>query len=103
MEIIRIEGYSTQEKIEIARRHLLPKQIEAHGLKKDQVKLDKKVLERIIEDYTRESGVRELDRQIASVMRSVAKAIAMENEYNVKVKESDLEDYLGGKRFDREI
>ena len=102
MEIIRIEGYSVEEKIEIAKMHLLPKQIEAHGLKKSQVKIGAATLEAMIQDYTKESGVRDLDRQIASVMRSVAKAVASEEEYDSNVKVKDLQKYLGTKRFDRD-
>ena len=100
MEIIRIEGYSVEEKIEIAKKHLLPKQLEAHGLTKDHVKIPRNTLEVIIQDYTKESGVRDLDRQIASVMRSIAKKVASDKEYDKNVKIKDLYDYLGSKRFD---
>src|SRR5688500_19977855 len=73
LEIIDLSGYAIEEKIEIAKRHLLPRQKEAHGLTQKKFKISDKVIEKIIEDYTRESGVRELDRQHASVMRSQAK------------------------------
>ena len=77
LEIIDLSGYAVEEKMEIAKRHLLPKQKEAHGLKDMNFKIGDKVLQKIIEDYTRESGVRELDRQLASIMRSLAKDYAM--------------------------
>ena len=95
MEIIRLGGYSVEEKVEIAKKHLVPKQIKNHGLKKSDVKLSKKVLESIIQKYTREAGVRSLDRTIGSVMRHVAKKVAMEEAYNVQVKVSELNDILG--------
>ena len=77
LEIIDLSGYAIEEKVEIAKRHLLPKQFEAHGLKKASFKIADKVLEKIIENYTRESGVRELDRQLASIMRYQAKEMAI--------------------------
>lgn len=95
MEIIFLSGYSVEEKIEIAKRHLIPEQRKAHGLNATQVKIGKSVIEEIIQNYTRESGVRDLERKIAGVMRSVAKRVATEEEYNISVKEFELEDYLG--------
>src|SRR6185436_13730784 len=77
LEIIDLSGYAIEEKIEIAKRHLLPRQKEAHGLTPKNFKISDKILEKVIEDYTRESGVRELDRQLASIMRSQAKEFAM--------------------------
>lgn len=102
MEIIQLSGYSTEEKIEIAKRHLITKQLTNHGLKKNQVELDDKVLEQLIENYTRESGVRELDRQLASVMRAYAKKIAMKEKFSKKISPDDLTKVLGIKKFDKE-
>ena len=76
LEIIDLGGYAIEEKVEIAKRHLLPKQKEAHGLDKVNIRIADKVLEKIIENYTRESGVRELDRQLAKIMRNQAKEYA---------------------------
>lgn len=102
MEIISVSGYSIEEKVEIAKRHLIPKQRKEHGLKGNQIRLNKKVLEAIVQDYTRESGVRSLERQVAAVMRSIAKKVAMEEEYTVSVKKEELNDILGPKRFSKE-
>ncbi|MGK0363489.1 MAG: ATP-dependent Lon protease [Saprospiraceae bacterium] len=102
MEIIQVSGYSVEEKMEIAKRHLIPKQRKEHGLKAVHVKLSGTVVEKLIQDYTRESGVRSLDRQIASVMRAIAKRVAMEEEYNVSVKPSDLKEFIGVARYSRE-
>ncbi|MCO5233661.1 MAG: endopeptidase La [Chitinophagales bacterium] len=99
MEIIYINGYSIEEKTEIAIKHLIDKQKTAHGLKKDQVKIGKKTIQKLIEDYTRESGVRELDRNIASIMRYIAKNVAMEEEYNPTILETDLEKILGKPKY----
>lgn len=95
MEIIFLSGYSVEEKIEIAKRHLVPEQRKAHGLNANHVKLSKNVIESIIQNYTRESGVRDLERKIAGVMRALAKRVATEEEYSISVKESDIEEYLG--------
>ncbi len=103
MEIIPIEGYSIEEKLQIAKKHLLPKQVSNHGLKPKQVQLSDKVLERLIEEYTKESGVRELDRQLASVMRNTAKKVALGNKYNPNIKEEDLSKILGPEKFDKSI
>jgi len=103
MEIIRLSGYSVEEKKEIAKRHLVKKQREAHGLKALEVKLGLRTLEHLIQNYTRESGVRELDRIIASVMRSVAKSVAMEESYDINVKPESIEGMLGRPRYQNEI
>jgi ATP-dependent Lon protease len=103
MEIIPIEGYSVEEKMQIAKKHLLPKEITNHGLKEKQVQISDKVLERLIEDYTKESGVRELDRQLASVMRHVAKKVAMEEKFNPVIREDELGKILGPEKFDKSI
>ena len=81
MEMIEITGYLVEEKLEIAKRHLFPKQLENHGVKQDQLTIDKKVMELLIEKYTRESGVRELDKRLAKIVRVTAKNIASESEY----------------------
>lgn len=99
METIDVSGYIVEEKVEIARRHLVPKQLEAHGVTNKQIKFSKKVLERIIEDYTRESGVRELDKKIAKVIRVTAKKIALNKEYEVKLKPGDLKDIFGPEEY----
>jgi len=95
MEIIQLSGYSTEEKVEIAKKHLVPKQRKEHGLKAADVKMGNPVLTKIIRAYTRESGVRGLDRKIASVMRGIAKKVAMEETYDITVKEEHLKDLLG--------
>jgi ATP-dependent Lon protease len=95
MEIIEINGYTIEEKIEIAKRHLLPKQLEEQGLKKDQLSLTTEILEYLVENYTRESGVRGLEKVIAKIVRNAAKSIAMEQKYNVNVAEKDLVKILG--------
>ena len=102
MEIIELSGYLMEEKVEIAKRHLLPKQMEAHGVKKSQLKFSKAVLETITEDYTREAGVRWLEKQIAKVIRNRAKYIAMDEPYNKDITLEDLRDILGVKRFQRD-
>src|SRR5688572_2441515 len=102
MEIIEINGYTVEEKIQIAIKHLIPKQLEAHGLKKGQAVLSEKILEKIIEDYTSESGVRALEKQIASVIRSTAKSVALEEKYNVRISEDQLRKILGSPIFQKE-
>lgn len=99
MEIIEISGYSTEEKIEIARRHLVPEQIKAHGLQAVHVKLSNKVIQKIIEDYTRESGVRSLNRQIGAVMRRIARQVATQETYNPVLTVDDVEPILGPPNF----
>ncbi|OFY87377.1 MAG: endopeptidase La [Bacteroidetes bacterium RIFCSPLOWO2_12_FULL_35_15] len=95
MEVIEISGYTIEEKMEIAKRHLLPKQLEEQGLKKDQLSLNKEVLEHIIENYTRESGVRGMEKVIAKVVRNAAKSIAMGQKYSLNVTDKDLAKILG--------
>jgi ATP-dependent Lon protease len=102
MEVIRLAGYSTEEKLEIGRRHLIPKQREEHGLKSRQIKIGVATLREVIEGYTRESGVRALNRQIAALMRHAAKQIAMEGETAVSVRKGMLDDILGPRVFERE-
>lgn len=103
LEIIDLSGYSIEEKVEIAKRHLVPKQKEAHGLKQLKMRISNSVLDRIIQDYTRESGVRELDRQMASIMRSLAKDVALEEELPDSLTEEHVEEILGKARYSNEI
>jgi ATP-dependent Lon protease len=103
LEIIDLSGYAIEEKVEIAKRHLLPKQQEAHGLKVNSFKIADSVLEKIIERYTRESGVRELDRQLASVMRNFAKEMATKGKIKSSLTMVDVERILGGHRYSNEI
>jgi ATP-dependent Lon protease len=103
LEIIDLSGYAVEEKVEIAKRHLLPKQKEAHGLGKVNFKVADKVLEKVVEQYTRESGVRELDRQLASIMRYQAKELAMKNKIKPTVTAADVERILGQSRYSNEI
>lgn len=99
MELIELQGYSTEEKIEIAKDHLIPQQLTDHGLKSNQVKLSDEILERVIQEYTRESGVRGLNRQLASLMRKAASTIAMDKKKNVSFKKDALKEILGIPRF----
>lgn len=99
MEIIEISGYSIEEKIEIAKRHLVPEQLKAHGLTPGQAKLGNKVIQKLIEDYTRESGVRSLNRQIGALMRRIARQVATEETYNPVLTVDDVEPILGPPNF----
>ena len=98
MEIIEVNGYTIEEKIEIAKRHLLPKQIKEHGITSKQISIDKRTLEKLVEEYTNESGVRGLDKMVAKLVRNRARQIAMEEEFEVKIKAEDLFDILGAGR-----
>ena len=98
MEIIEVNGYTVEEKVEIAKRHLLPKEISEHGIDKKDIQIDKRVLEKIIEEYTNESGVRGLNKVIAKIVRNRARQIAMEEEFSTKISASDLFDILGAGR-----
>lgn len=95
MEVIEVNGYTVEEKVEIVKRHLLPKQIKAHGITKKDISLDKKSIEKVIEEYTRESGVRGLDKRIAKIVRNRARQIAMEEEFEVKITLAEIEKILG--------
>lgn len=103
LEIIDLSGYSIEEKVEIAKRHLVPKQKDAHGLKALKMRISNNILERVIQDHTRESGVRELDRQLASIMRSIAKDVALEEEIPESLTEEHIEKILGKGRYSNEI
>ena len=99
MELIEVSGYTQEEKLEIARKHLVPKEVENHGLKESDITVGKPVLAKLIDRYTRESGVRELNRQVAGLMRKVAKRVATDEAYNVDMTEEDLKTYLGAPRY----
>tara|TARA_R110002049_G_scaffold1498_1_gene11614 strand:+ start:40759 stop:43209 length:2451 start_codon:yes stop_codon:yes gene_type:complete len=102
MEIINVTGYTIEEKVEIAKRHLLPKQLKEHGLNDKHLKIGKPQLEKIVEGYTRESGVRGLEKQIAKMVRYAAKNIAMEEDYNIKISNEDIIEVLGGPKLERD-
>lgn len=102
MEVIHMTGYTIEEKIEIAKQHLLPKQLKEHGLEPKDLQIAKKQLEKITVGYTRESGVRSLEKKIASVVRNAAKSIALEEEYNIKVTDQDILKVLGPPRLERD-
>ena len=95
MEMINVSGYLAEEKYEIAKRHLVPRQLEEHGLEKSQLKFDRNAIAKIIDDYTHESGVRGLEKQIAKVARVTAKKIALDQEYPSVIKKEHLREYLG--------
>ncbi len=103
MELINVSGYIVEEKVEIAKRHLIPKQLEAHGVKKRQVTFTDKVLENIIENYTRESGVREMEKKIAKIIRRIAKKIAFNIEYNKNLINDDVKEILGPTEYFKDI
>ncbi|CAM3313472.1 Lon protease [Flavobacterium longum] len=102
MEVIKMSGYTIEEKVEIARQHLFPKQLKEHGLQPKDLTASKKILEKIIEGYTRESGVRGLEAKIAQVIRGAAKSIAMDEPYNVKLTEEDVVNALGTPKMERD-
>ena len=103
LEIIDLSGYAVEEKIEIAKRHLMPKQKEMHGLKETSFKLSDTVLEKIIQDYTRESGVRELDRQLASIMRYQAKELVIKGKLKATITSNDVEKILGKQKYSNDL
>ncbi len=102
MEIIDISGYTIEEKTEIAKKHLIPKQRKEHGLKATDVTFDKSAISKLVNDYTRESGVRSLERKVAATIRSVAKSVAMEEEYDSKITSKRVREILGPEIFDKE-
>jgi len=103
MELIEITGYLVEEKLEIAQRHLLPKQLENHGVKSDQIAIDRKVTEMLIDKYTRESGVRELDKKLAKIVRVTAKNIASETDYDPALSFTSLQEILGPPKYVRDL
>ncbi|MGQ8337625.1 endopeptidase La [Sunxiuqinia sp. A32] len=102
LELIDVSGYIVEEKVEIAKRHLIPKQLEEHGVGKRMVTFPKEAIEYIIEHYTRESGVRELNKKLAKVIRRIAKKIAFEEDFNKKLTKEDIREYLGVNQYNRE-
>ena len=102
MEIIEINGYTIEEKVQIAKKHLLPKQIKLHGLKEEQFTICDEMLEKIVDQYTRESGVRTLDKMISKMIRNVAKSIAMDESFDYSPDVMVVEKVLGAPRFDRD-
>ncbi len=103
MEIIELTGYTVEEKLQIAIKHLVPKQLAEHGLKSKDVKFSKEALLKVIESYTRESGVRNLERKIGSVVRSIAKSVAMDEEFEKEITPSQVVKVLGAEIFDEEL
>ncbi|MDE0966838.1 MAG: endopeptidase La [Flavobacteriaceae bacterium] len=103
MEIINVSGYTTEDKVQIGKKFLLPKQQSEHGVKSSEIKLSKNVIEKIVDGYTRESGVRGLEKQIAKVVRYAAKNLAMNLEYNSNIKVDDLNEVLGSSKLDRSV
>ena len=103
MEIIEMTGYTIEEKLQIAKRYLVPKQRKDHGLKATDVKVDDTALVKIIEGYTRESGVRNLEQKVGAVVRKIAKSVAMEQEYPKTIKNEQVEKYLGAEIFDKDL
>jgi ATP-dependent Lon protease len=103
LEIIDLSGYALEEKVQIAKRHLVPKQKEQHGLSKASIQLSDKLLERLIQDYTRESGVRELDRQLASIMRNQAMEMALTGKVKRSLGAEDVEKILGKARYSNDL
>jgi ATP-dependent Lon protease len=103
MEIIEVNGYTIEEKIEIAKQHLLPKQRDQHGIKSKDISLKSTVIEKVIEDYTRESGVRGLEKKIGSLVRGVATKVAMDVEYNPIISKTDVETILGPPIYDKDL
>ena len=102
MEIIEMNGYTIEEKIQIAKKHLLPKQIKSHGIKADQFTMSDKILEKIIDQYTRESGVRTLNKMISKMIRNVAKSIVMSEKFDYSPSNNIVEKVLGSPKFDRD-
>ena len=102
MEVIKMSGYTIEEKVEIARQHLFPKQLKEHGLTSKDLMIGKKQLEKIVEGYTRESGVRSLEQKMAQVIRNAAKSVAMNEEYNKKVTDGDIVKVLGAPKLERD-
>lgn len=103
LEIIEVSGYTIEEKVQIAKRHLIPKQRQAHGLSGAQFKLSPRIVEKVIEEYTRESGVRGLEKRIATLVRGTAKKVAMEEDYSPSLNGGDVEAILGAPVFDKEL
>jgi ATP-dependent Lon protease len=102
LELIEVSGYLVEEKVEIAKRHLIPKQLDNHGVTTDQLHFSDEVIVHIVEHYSRESGVRDLDKKLAKVIRRVAKKVAFEEKYNVELTKDDIREYLGVVEYNKE-
>jgi ATP-dependent Lon protease len=102
MEVIKMSGYTIEEKVEIARQHLFPKQLKEHGLTSKDLTIGKRQFEKIVEGYTRESGVRSLEQKLAQVIRNAAKSVAMDEEYNRKITDEDIVKVLGAPKLERD-
>ena len=102
MELINISGYILEEKLEIARRHLIPRNLSDHGLKKSDLSFSRKTIEFVIDNYTRESGVRSLDKTLAKICRVIAKKVAMDEPYNARLNTGDIQEILGHPKFQKE-
>ena len=103
MEVIEVTGYTLEEKVEIAAKHLVPKQLKEHGVKSSKVKIPKAAIAKVINSYTRESGVRNLERKIGTLVRSIAKSIAMQEEFDKVISEEVVKKVLGAEIFDEEL
>ncbi len=103
LELIEVSGYLVEEKIEIAKRHLIPKQLTNHGVEEDKMSFSSEIIQHIIENYTRESGVRDLDKKIAKIARRIAKKIAFEETFNTRLTKEDVKEYLGVVQYSKEI
>jgi ATP-dependent Lon protease len=103
MEVIYLSGYIVEEKQEIAKRHLIPQNITNHGLTASQISFSKKIIEYIIENYTRESGVRQLNKTIAKIMRVIARKVALEEKYDVKLTVKDINEILGAPKYKKDL
>jgi ATP-dependent Lon protease len=103
MEIIEVNGYTIEEKVEIAKQYLIPKQREQHGLKMKDITLKPEIVEKVVEDYTRESGVRGLEKKIATLIRGIAKSVAIKEKYRKTLTAEDVERILGAPEFDKDM
>ncbi len=103
MEMIEVSGYLMEEKVEIAKKHLIPKQKEEHGIEKDKLNIGVSSIKTIIQEYTRESGVRSLDKTLAKICRNIARKIVTEEDYNVDLKQNDIQNILGFPKYNKEV
>lgn len=103
LEIIEVSGYTIEEKVEIAKQYLVPKQREAHGLKVKDIQIKPEIIEKVIEDYTRESGVRGLEKKLATLIRGTAKSVAVKEKYNKTINNADVERILGAPEYDKDM
>ncbi len=103
MEIIEVNGYTIEEKVEIAKQYLVPKQREQHGLKPSHIEIKPEIIEKVVEDYTRESGVRGLEKKIATLVRGIAKSVAVKEKYRKTLSKDDVERILGAPEYDKDM